>query len=135
MVTAFCGIYDPATRAMRYSRAGHEIPFVKGDKPGAPIRRLSEAQGFPLGIVSDAEFYEGEFTFESGDCMLLYTDGVTDASSPERALYGVDRLEVAFLEAPNEPEKAIRFLQNRIAAFELGERSADDQTMVVCSIE
>ncbi|MDP7638220.1 MAG: PP2C family protein-serine/threonine phosphatase, partial [Candidatus Hydrogenedentes bacterium] len=135
MVTAFCGIYDPATRIMRYSRAGHEIPLVKAGEPGAPIRRLSEAQGFPLGVVFDVEFDEGEFTFEPGDCMLLYTDGVTDASSPERVLYGVDRLETSFFEAPTEPKKAIEFLQNRIAAFELGERSADDQTMVVCSIE
>jgi serine phosphatase RsbU (regulator of sigma subunit) len=60
--------------------------------------------------VADAEYDEGEITFESGDCMLLYTDGVTDASSPEHVLYGVDRLEAGFLEAPSEPKKAIEFL-------------------------
>jgi sigma-B regulation protein RsbU (phosphoserine phosphatase) len=135
MVTAFCGIFDPATRTMRYSRAGHEIPFVKAGQPGSPNCRLDGAQGFPLGVVADAEYDEGEITFESGDCLLLYTDGVTDASSPEHVLYGVDRLEAGFLEAPSDPKKAIEFLQNRIAAYELGERSADDQTMVVCSIE
>ena len=58
---------------------------------------------------------------------LRFEDTPKHLERNETRLYGMTRFE--------QREKAIRFLQNRIAAFELGERSADDQTMVVCSIE
>ncbi|WP_435867597.1 SpoIIE family protein phosphatase [Streptomyces xanthophaeus] len=73
--TAVCGIYDPATRSLRWARAGHLPPVLV---------RGSDAQAFPmtsgilLGAIPDADYEEEEVQLEHEDILLVYTDGLVE---------------------------------------------------------
>lgn len=79
-VTVFCGVVDLAARTLRYARAGHEPPLLWD---GHRVQVL-EADGMLLGALPDASFEEREVSCPPGSCLLLYTDGLTEA----RATWG-----------------------------------------------
>jgi serine phosphatase RsbU (regulator of sigma subunit) len=73
--TAVCGLYDPASRALRWARAGHLPPVLVRD--GA-ARELSLPQGILLGADPDATYEEVTTSLEPGDALLLFTDGLIE---------------------------------------------------------
>src|SRR5262249_17894339 len=81
-VTAFVGFYDPATRRLPYSVAGHPPPLIPSFT-GEPPRELKDASNLPLGIEPDAAFEQAAIGFEPGQTLLLYTDGITESRSPD----------------------------------------------------
>src|SRR5438876_8784117 len=84
-VTAFFGIFDPQTRQLVYALAGHDAPFRKSSQVGAPIDRLPDADGFPLALMDDATFEERTIQLSPGGVLFLFTDGITEATSPSGA--------------------------------------------------
>ncbi|MDJ0382397.1 SpoIIE family protein phosphatase [Streptomyces sp. G-G2] len=73
--TAVCGIYDPATRSLRWARAGHLPPvLVRGDH----VQALPLVPGMLLGALPDPEFAEHEVQLEREDILLMYTDGLIE---------------------------------------------------------
>nr|WP_225447997.1 SpoIIE family protein phosphatase [Streptacidiphilus sp. P02-A3a] len=73
--TAVCGIYDPETRRLRWARAGHLPPVLLRD--GGALT-FPDVQGILLGATDQAHYEEGEMLLESGDAILLYTDGLIE---------------------------------------------------------
>ncbi|MCP9989138.1 SpoIIE family protein phosphatase [Streptomyces sudanensis] len=73
--TAVCGVYDPATRALRWARAGHLPPVLVREETAEP---LPMPQGLLLGALSEAEYEESVVTLEPGDSLLMYTDGLVE---------------------------------------------------------
>ncbi|MCQ0025519.1 SpoIIE family protein phosphatase [Streptomyces somaliensis DSM 40738] len=73
--TAVCGVYDPATRVLRWARAGHLPPVLVRGETSEP---LPMPQGLLLGALSEAEYEESVFTLEPGDSLLMYTDGLVE---------------------------------------------------------
>ena len=73
--TAVCALYDPATRMMRWARAGHLPPVLvrRGVAEALPM-----VKGILLGAVGEAEYQEGEVQLEVGDTLLIYTDGLIE---------------------------------------------------------
>jgi phosphoserine phosphatase RsbU/P len=91
-VTAIYGILDPKTRTFRYVRAGHDEPIL--------VRKNGDSQflggrGRFLGLWSDFDpvFDEQEVIFKPGDCLVIYSDGVTDMRGLGGDTYGRDRLK------------------------------------------
>jgi sigma-B regulation protein RsbU (phosphoserine phosphatase) len=77
--TLFTGLLDPASGEVRYVRAGHEPPFhVAAD--GA-VTRLTVG-GPPIGLVPEAEYASDRVILAPGECLILYSDGVTEAVHP-----------------------------------------------------
>ncbi|WP_455361366.1 SpoIIE family protein phosphatase [Streptomyces sp. SYSU K21746] len=73
--TAVCGIYDPATRQLRWARAGHPPPvLVRGDESTA----LPLPGGILLGATAEAPYEEHLVTLAAGDRLLMYTDGLIE---------------------------------------------------------
>ncbi len=87
--TAFIAEYDPTTRVMNYINAGHNNPILRR-KTGA-MERLDQG-GVPLGIMSDAPYASGAVTLESGDWLVVFTDGVIEAENNRQEEYGEMRL-------------------------------------------
>ena len=89
-VTVWMADIDPDTGEMRYASAGHNPPALqhKGGKfafiPGRP--------GFVMGGMEDMRYRSQSLKLEPGDRLVLYTDGVTEASNIRSKLYGDDRL-------------------------------------------
>jgi phosphoserine phosphatase RsbU/P len=87
--TLFCGVLDPATRTLRYVNAGHNPPLVV--HTDGSIDRL-EPTGAPVGLFSSSAWEEEAIRLRCGDRVLVYTDGVTEASSPSGHEWGVEGL-------------------------------------------
>ncbi|WP_082527154.1 SpoIIE family protein phosphatase [Kitasatospora sp. MBT63] len=73
--TAVCGVYDPATRRLRWARAGHLPPVLLRD--GA-ARTLPDLGGILLGAIDQADYEEGEIQLIPGDTLMMYTDGLIE---------------------------------------------------------
>ncbi|MCB5180666.1 PP2C family protein-serine/threonine phosphatase, partial [Streptomyces antimicrobicus] len=73
--TAVCGLYDPATRRLRWARAGHPPPVLLR---GGTAQTLPQLGGILLGVVDQAEYEENEIRMRPGDLLVLYTDGLIE---------------------------------------------------------
>jgi sigma-B regulation protein RsbU (phosphoserine phosphatase) len=134
-VTAFFGIYDPASRKMVYARAGHPPPLLMrhaGD--GWSMTRLEDAGGLPLGVLEDAAFDEASVRLEPGQTVVFYTDGVTDAASPAGVPFAVGGIERSLTTCSGDPECVIDHVTEALRVHEAGVRPADDQTIVVMKL-
>jgi serine phosphatase RsbU (regulator of sigma subunit) len=73
--TAVCGLFDPATRSLRWARAGHLPPILVRD--GA-ARLLELPEGLLLGADPEARYQEEIISLRLGDTLLLFTDGLIE---------------------------------------------------------
>ncbi|EFC84518.1 SpoIIE family protein phosphatase [Parafrankia sp. EUN1f] len=73
--TAICGRYDPLTRTLRWSQAGHLPPVLLRD---GRARHLPVPEGILLGVVDDAEYEERTTVLERDDILLMFTDGLVE---------------------------------------------------------
>jgi serine phosphatase RsbU (regulator of sigma subunit) len=74
--TAVAAVYDPATRKLRWARAGHLPPIVR--HPGGDATTLPLIRGSLLGAVRDVAYHEEEVQLDEGDILLIYTDGLIE---------------------------------------------------------
>jgi serine phosphatase RsbU (regulator of sigma subunit) len=93
--TLFFAVLSPASGELHYVNAGHEAPLVLGPGPGAP-RRLHPS-GPAVGLLAGATFRADSVTLPPGSVLIGFTDGVTDATGGEEAMFGEPRL-LALLE-------------------------------------
>lgn len=132
-VTAYFAIYDPATRTLRYSSAGHNMPLRRA-RSGAVSMYLPTG-GVPLSIVAPYVYQDAETLLEPGDALLLYTDGVTEAMSETRAAFGEERLMTALASAPAPPSAMLEAIVSAVRTHEGRKRPDDDRTMVALLVE
>ena len=76
-VTLFYSDFDPRTRLLRYANAGHHPPLIWRRGTGQ-VERL-DAPGVVIGLQPGADYDTGQTLLESGDVLLYFTDGVTEA--------------------------------------------------------
>jgi sigma-B regulation protein RsbU (phosphoserine phosphatase) len=130
-VTFACVVLDPASGRLRYSLAGHPPPLVIGKNA---VRRL-EHGGAPLGMVLPEIGYEaGEDHLAPGESLLIYTDGLTDASGgggPEDQ-FGFARLvRLAADLSGCGGEESLRRILAALDVHQGGAPAEDDTTVVV----
>lgn len=87
--TFFLARIDSVDFRMRFSNAGHNWPIVVRHGGG---REFLERGGTVLGILDGTTFDEGEVALTPGDLVLLYTDGITEATNADGELFGEERL-------------------------------------------
>ena len=131
-ITFFYGLLDARARVLRYSNAGHNPPIlVRLD--GSAVRL---AEGGPvLGVFSDWTSQSSKVSLESGDRILLFTDGVTEVQNPSGEEFGERRL--TDLLTRNRSLGAAQ-LQERImdAVSEFSNGNfLDDATIIVMAVE
>jgi sigma-B regulation protein RsbU (phosphoserine phosphatase) len=88
-VTFFYAQLDRSARRLSYVNAGHNPPIVV-HRDGSH-HRLREGGGV-LGVFGDQTFTSGIIHLQPGDRLVLFTDGVTDASNPGEEQFGEQRL-------------------------------------------
>jgi sigma-B regulation protein RsbU (phosphoserine phosphatase) len=133
LVTAFLGIYEPASRRLTYARAGHPPPLLRCAADGL-ISALDGVGSYPLGIDDSETFQEASVQLERGDTLLFYTDGITEAQGTAEDLFGVDRLMRVFRDGGNRPAELVDRLRTAVRAHEHGEAAGDDQTLVAARV-
>ncbi|MEM1185995.1 MAG: PP2C family protein-serine/threonine phosphatase [Planctomycetota bacterium] len=127
-VTAFFAIYNPETRVMTYSRCGHNpIRLKRGDQ----VLELAGPATVPLGIIESIPVESAEIPLDRGDCIVMYTDGITEAMNHEREMFGVERFDAALTSCSADPETIIDSVHEALFAHTQVMDRVDDQTLVV----
>ena len=128
-ITFFFCIMDPRTGGLAYANAGHNPPFMV--RANGEISMLPGG-GPPLGIVPSATFDEHRCEMNHGDTLVLYSDGVTEAQSPNEEEFGEDRFE-ALLRANRDKsaQEMVTTVNAALTEWAAGGAPADDITMVV----
>lgn len=128
-VTAVMAELDLATGCFRWYRAGHPAPLLlRGSKI---VKTLWGDSGMPLGLGSPG--MEAEEALEPGDQVVFFTDGVTEARSPDGNFFGSDRLADLVSRASaggNPPPETLRRLVHSILDHQAGDLQ-DDATAVM----
>jgi len=128
-VTAFYGILDTTNRTLAYSNAGHNPPMLI-DVDGTA--HFEERGGVPLGMFRDSRYYEYYATIAPGQILVLYTDGVTEATNPSGEEYGRDRLAEAVRNVRDLPAREmIDVLHRDLIQWTDGQGAGDDVTFFI----
>ena len=98
-VTYAAAILDPQTHKLTIANAGHLPPLLKNADQS--VERLGvDHANLPLGVDAALTFEEAVFDLAPGDAIVLYTDGVTEATNAANDLYGMKRLIKCVADAP-----------------------------------
>jgi sigma-B regulation protein RsbU (phosphoserine phosphatase) len=126
-VTLFLVIFNHKTGQLRYSNGGHNIPyFISAEGEVSPLKTQG---GIALGVMEDLPYFMGNKQLEEGDALLLYTDGVTEATNTEDELYGEDRLIRYLNQHPHASAKQVNtLLLEDIHDFVTDAQQSDDIT-------
>jgi sigma-B regulation protein RsbU (phosphoserine phosphatase) len=130
-VSLFYAQLDGPSRQLRYVSAGHNPPFVL-HRDGSH-ERLREG-GLVLGVFANQTFKSGMMELRSGDRMVLYTDGVTEACNADDEEFGEDRLLQVLQQNPARSAVEIqKEILQAAAAFSRGTWQ-DDATLLVVAV-
>lgn len=132
-VTAFYGIYDPSTRTFSYACAGHNPPRIRRCSQGTVIA-LEDVGGPPLGLFEDLDYAESSVALVPGDCLVLYTDGVTEAMNARNEQFTPDRLDAILSCCSLSASQIVDAILEGVDGFSGRQDPLDDQTLVVARI-
>jgi sigma-B regulation protein RsbU (phosphoserine phosphatase) len=127
-VTAFLGRLNVASGELLYASAGHNPPYrLSGDV----ARPLPADTGLVLGLRDDFEYRTEHAQLAPGDAIFAYTDGLTEALSPEGEEFGATRLE-SYLRgtAGQGAADVVRGAALALARFVAGAPQFDDTTLM-----
>lgn len=128
-VTLILGCYRISTGEFTFANAGHDEMLLVGE--GGAVEPFGLMRGTAVGIVEDEVYRSGRRTIEPGQTLVFYTDGVTEATSPENELFGRERLEEVLRETAGRPAREIcDRIREAVTEFQQG-KQFDDVTVMV----
>ena len=131
-VTTFYGILSLQDGTLTYTIAGHNPPVMTRFKTKDVF--MLEKGGIALGALPNVHLPEKQIKLEPGDCLVLYTDGVTEAFNSHGIMYGEDRLKDMLGTAIGESAKSvIERLKLDLADFRGDAPLSDDTTILAIS--
>ncbi|MFN0141208.1 MAG: SpoIIE family protein phosphatase [Pyrinomonadaceae bacterium] len=89
-VTLFIAELEPATGELNFINAGHNPPLLA--RADGRVEQL-ESGGMPLGLMVVGDYEAGEAMLNSGDALVIYSDGVSEANNLNEDEFGLDRLK------------------------------------------
>jgi sigma-B regulation protein RsbU (phosphoserine phosphatase) len=129
-VTVLCGVLELDTGRFTFANAGHEMPLlVPAD--GSPARWIPG--GGPLiGVFGRLDLAAETIEIRPGEQLVLYTDGITDASAPAGGRFGADRLREALGASPaGDAAKTCRDVIDAVLGFQGSAAPADDLALLI----
>lgn len=131
-VTAFYGVLDAHNRVLTFSNGGHNPPMLF--RPGEELIRLKD--GGPLmGVLRDAKYEERPLWLHAGDTLVLFTDGVTEATDRGGDEFGEARLiELVRHNGHESAHDLCHRIHEAVLDFAGAESTVDDITLVVIKV-
>ena len=137
-ITAVIAFFEAGENSLTIARAGHNWPLYYSSQTQT-IEPL-KTKGVCLGIDRDMGFSSGleekSMPVKSGDVLLLYSDGITEAMNASHHLFDQSRLESALKESAQFPaDKIVERINLRLDEFVQFEEPHDDVTMVAIKVK
>ena len=134
-ITAQLVLVDARQRRLTVASAGHcPLLLVNSFGETAPL----SPEGMPLGIISHIQFTDQIVSLDPFHCMLLYTDGLTEARNPEGQWFGHERLVSWLGQGASSGWSADEFSDSFLSelnSFQANSALRDDQTFLILSQE
>ncbi len=131
-VTLLYGTYSPSSGKFVYANGGHNPPLVVHSDGSSTI--LPPTGGMALGVEQNIEYAENSVTLRQGDSLVLYSDGVTEATNESGEEYGLDRLREVITAASSQgADEITRAVFDSVREFAGEATQSDDITcLTVC---
>lgn len=130
-ITLFYGVIDTHTGTLAYANAGHNPPLIV--HPDGTIVETSLG-GTPLGIIAAQTYDVMTLTLEPGARLIVFSDGITEATSRSEEFFGDERLLAALASRQQmDAEALVRSIISEVDAFNAGVPQADDITLLVAA--
>ena len=137
-ITAVIAFFDLNEKSVTIARAGHNWPLYYC----AGTRTITELKpkGISIGLFENVQFSdrleEQKIYFKQGDLLLLYSDGVTEATNPENLMFDVSGLKKVITESAHESsEMLIGHINSKLRSFVESDELQDDATMVAIKVK
>jgi len=128
-VTVFYGIYNILTGETTYTNAGHNPPYLL--KADGSLQMLPMTKDIVAGALEDFQYSEDKIQLSPGDTLLLYTDGVTEATNVDLNEYGEERMEALLKKsAQDNCQQIIDKVKADVKAFAGEAEQSDDITLL-----
>ena len=128
-VTATYAVLYPANGELVYANAGHNPPLWMTND--GKIERLTRT-GMALGVIEGTPMEERRIKLNKGDCLLFYTDGLSEAFSPDGNLFGEKRIITALQAGSGKSaERILQGIEADLDKFVAEEAQSDDLTMLL----
>jgi len=129
-ITFFYAVIDAANMRLDYCNAGHNPPILR--RRDGTVEDLREG-GPVLGVFPGAVYVAGSAELRSGDCLVLYTDGITEAFNAANEEFGEERLVRALSQPFGIAEECRQRVMAAVTQFSNG-NFHDDATMMIVSM-
>jgi serine phosphatase RsbU (regulator of sigma subunit)/ligand-binding sensor protein len=131
-VTLFLGKLDTRTRVLHYANAGHNRPVLYHADRTSQL----ESSGMVCGVLADNTYHESDVQLESGDILLLYTDGLNEARNPDHGFFGLERTRRVILDNRERPAaEIVAMLRDEVRKFADSREQSDDLTLVLIKVK
>jgi sigma-B regulation protein RsbU (phosphoserine phosphatase) len=129
-VTFFIGKLNLNTGELLYTNAGHNLPYLVDRNAG--VGSLKGTHGLPLGSFGAQEYKQESFQFRKGEKIVLFTDGIPEATNIDNSLYGEAKMELVITEkAKTSPREIADALIADVESFVDGAEQSDDITLFI----
>lgn len=135
VMTFFALAYDQARGQVSFANAGHNFPFLLTREQGKLDIRSLVARGNRLGDVEESRYMEQSIPVQTGDTIVLYTDGLTEYRNPDGREYGERRLRrILQKHAALDADDMGKTLLRDLSSFAQQAPQEDDVTLVVVKV-
>ena len=129
-VTIFYAIFNIKTGLVTYCNGGHNPPYLL--HADGMVEELPVSENVLVGAFKGIQFKEASLQLDHGDTLVLYTDGVTEAMSPAREVFGPKRLIHTLSRLTGKScQEMIELVRADMTEFVGDEEQSDDITMLV----
>ena len=132
-VTAFYAILDAPGKILRLSNAGHNPPILfRSTTTNYDVLNI---KGIVLGAFDEVKFQEKEIVLKSGDVIVFYTDGVTEAIDKNGERFGMEKLIKVMKDNPQlQATELIKTIKEKMKEFTKDQPQFDDFTLMVVKV-
>ena len=129
-VTACLAVFDKERKQFSFFNAGH-LPAYLFNARSRSLRVVKGVRGYPLGVDPESSYSGATLDLNRGDTLVLYTDGITEASNAKGEFFGQKRLEGTIARHKGSAQKLVDTIRLSVQQFSEGQPQSDDQTILV----
>jgi sigma-B regulation protein RsbU (phosphoserine phosphatase) len=131
-VTVCYAVLDTQTGDIVYAKGGHPPPYIVGP---SGVRELAPAEGTVVGMLQNQTFTSARDRLSPGEFVVMYSDGVTEATNMADDFFTSETLERVLAAAPRTSCRALAdAVLDAVSAFQGAARQADDITVVTVGL-